>query len=176
MKEDVSIVVRATGYAAEKHRGQTRKDAAGTPYINHPIALTELLVNVGKITDQNVLAAALLHDTVEDTDATLEEIEENFGAAICGIVREVTDDKSLTSPERKRLQIVNAGKISYEARLVKLADKISNLQDMLARPPVKWSLQRKQEYFEWAKAVIDNLRGTNAALEKLFDETYANKP
>lgn len=176
MKEDISIVVRATNFAAQKHRGQTRKDAVGTPYINHPIALTELLVNIGKVTDRNVLAAALLHDTVEDTDATLEEIEENFGEIICGIVREVTDDKSLPSPERKRLQIENAGKISFEAKLVKLADKISNLQDMIARPPVNWSLQRRQEYFEWAKAVIDNLRGTNEALEKLFDETYANKP
>jgi len=152
---DLSIIMKATEYAAEQHRGQKRKDAEDTPYINHPVSLASLLVNYAGIEDPNVIAAALLHDTVEDTNTTLEDIEDEFGPVIREIVKEVTDDKSLPSPERKRLQIVNAGKLSYEARLVKLADKICNLRDMIERPPVNWSLDRKREYFDWAKAVID---------------------
>lgn len=176
MSIDLSLVMRATKYAAEQHRGQSRKDVDNTPYINHPLALASLLADYAGVTDTNVIAAALLHDTVEDTSSTIDDIEELFGSKICSIVREVTDDKSLSAPERKRLQIEHAGKISTEAKLVKLADKISNLQDMLERPPVDWSLQRKREYFDWAKAVIDQLRGTNEKLEKLFDEIYARKP
>ncbi len=172
----MSLIIKAVDFAAEQHRGQTRKDAKGTPYINHPVALANLLVNYASVTDTNVIISALLHDTVEDTGTTLEDIEEHFGSKIRDIVREVTDDKSLPSPERKRLQIVNAGKLSYEARLVKLVDKICNLQDMIERPPVKWSLERKREYFDWAKAVIDKLRGTNQQLEDLFDEIYSQKP
>lgn len=176
MTLDHDLVKKATEYAAEQHLGQTRKDEANTPYINHPIALANLLTNYAGITDTDVIVAALLHDTVEDTSTTVEEIEELFGTKIRDIVIEVTDDKSLPSPERKRLQIEHAAKISYEAKLVKLADKICNLQDILASPPRKWSLQRKQEYFDWAKAVIDQLRGTNEKLEALFDEVYQQKP
>jgi guanosine-3',5'-bis(diphosphate) 3'-pyrophosphohydrolase len=176
MTADISIVTKAMEFAAEKHRSQTRKDVANTPYINHPISLAHLLADVGGITDANVIAAALLHDTVEDTDATVEDIEELFGKEIMDIVMEVTDDKSLPSPERKRLQIKNAAQISQEAKLVKLADKICNLQDMLERPPVKWSLQRKREYFDWAKQVIDQLRGTNRVLEEIFDKIHQQKP
>jgi GTP diphosphokinase / guanosine-3',5'-bis(diphosphate) 3'-diphosphatase len=176
MALDPALVMKATEYAAEQHRGQGRKDEANTPYINHPIALANLLTNYAGITDTNVIVAALLHDTVEDTSTTVEDIEELFGTKIRDIVMEVTDDKSLASPERKRLQIEYAAKISHEAKLVKLADKICNLQDIIERPPVKWSLQRKQEYFDWAKAVIDQLRGTNEKLETLFDEVYKQKP
>ena len=176
METDLALVLKAVHFAADKHRAQSRKDEANTPYINHPIALTNLLSNYAGITDANVLAAAILHDTVEDTDATVEDIEELFGRKIRDIVMEVTDDKSLPSAERKRLQIEHAGKLSYEARLVKLADKICNLQDIFARPPVKWSMERKREYFEWAKAVIDKMHGTNEKLERLFDEIYARKP
>lgn len=176
MALDHDMVKKATEYAAEQHLGQTRKDEANTPYINHPIALANLLTDYAGITDTNVIVAALLHDTVEDTGTTVEDIEELFGTKIRDIVIEVTDDKSLPSPERKRLQIEHASKISYEAKLVKLADKICNLQDIIASPPKKWSLLRKQEYFDWAKAVIDQLRGTNEKLEALFDEVYAKKP
>jgi guanosine-3',5'-bis(diphosphate) 3'-pyrophosphohydrolase len=176
MSRDLALIVKAVDFAAAKHRGQSRKDEANTPYINHPISLANLLANHGSVTNANVIVAALLHDTIEDTDATADEIEGLFGTAVKNIVLEVTDDKALPSPERKRLQIVNAASISYEARLVKLADKISNLQDMVARPPVKWSLQRKREYFDWAKEVIDQLRGTHAGLEVLFDEIHEKKP
>lgn len=176
MSLDLALIIKAIDFAADKHRGQSRKDAKNTPYINHPIALASLLVNYAGITDSNVIAAALLHDTIEDTDATVDDIEEIFGERIRDIVMEVTDDKSLPSPERKRLQIEHAATLSYEAKLVKLADKISNLQDILTSPPVKWNLERKRKYFEWARAVIDRLRGTNNRLESLFDEIYSRKP
>ncbi len=170
------VILKALHFAADKHRAQSRKDAESTPYINHPIALAHLLANYAGITDHNVIAAAILHDTVEDTDATIDDIQEEFGMIIRNIVMEVTDDKSLPSPERKRLQIQHAATISQSARLIKLADKISNLQDIIERPPAKWSLERKREYFDWAKAVIDQLRGTNEKLEALFDEIYTRKP
>ena len=176
MTVDISIITRALEFAANRHRGQGRKDACNTPYINHPIAVANLIADTGGISDSNVLAAALLHDTVEDTDATIEDIEECFGKKIRDIVMEVTDDKSLPSRERKRLQVVHASGISYEAKLVKLADKISNLQDMIERPPENWSLERKREYFEWAREVIDQLRGTSKSLEELFDSVYERKP
>lgn len=176
MENNLTLIFKAIHFAADKHRGQGRKDANNTPYINHPIALANLLTNHAGISDVNVIAAAILHDTVEDTDATVDDIEELFGMTVRDIVIEVTDDKSLPSPERKRLQIEHAGKLSHEAKLVKLADKISNLQDIINSPPVRWSLERKREYFDWAKAVIDQLRGTNAKLEALFDEVYQQKP
>ena len=171
-----AIILKATQFAADKHRGQTRKDAANTPYINHPVAVAHLLSHYAGIQDVKVIVAALLHDTVEDTDTTVDDIEELFGREVRDIVIEVTDDKSLPSQRRKQLQIEHAGRLSHAARLVKLADKICNLQDILARPPVKWNLERKREYFEWAKAVIDQIRGTNANLETLFDEIYQQKP
>ena len=170
------IILKATEFAADKHRGQSRKDAARTPYINHPVAVAHLLSDYAGIHDANVIVAALLHDTVEDTDTTVDDIEEEFGLEVRDIVIEVTDDKSLPSERRKQLQIEHAGKLSHAARLVKLADKICNLQDIISRPPVTWSLARKREYFEWARAVIDQLRGTNAKLETLFDEDYQQKP
>ncbi|MBI4006842.1 MAG: bifunctional (p)ppGpp synthetase/guanosine-3',5'-bis(diphosphate) 3'-pyrophosphohydrolase [Gammaproteobacteria bacterium] len=176
MFNDLSLVVKAVDFAAAKHRGQIRKDAVNTPYINHPISLANLLANEGDITDTDVIVAALLHDTLEDTDATVEEIKDLFSEKIKNIVIEVTDDKSLPSPERKRLQIETATKLSHAARLVKLADKICNLRDIVTNPPVKWSLERKREYFDWAKDVIDQLRGTDEKLEALFDEIYQQKP
>ena len=171
-----SIIIKATEFAADKHRGQTRKDATGTPYINHPIAVAHLLSDFAGVDDIKVIAAALLHDTVEDTDTTVDDIDEEFGREVRDIVIEVTDDKSLPSARRKQLQIEHAAGLSHGARLVKLADKICNLQDIISRPPVTWSLGRKREYFEWAKAVIDQIRGTNAKLETLFDEVYQQKP
>ena len=129
MKSELTLVLKALEFAAHKHRDQRRKDPAASPYINHPIALANVLVNEGGVTDVEVLAAALLHDTVEDTATTPEELEEQFGARIARIVAEVTDDKALPKAERKRLQVVHAAELSREAKLVKLADKICNLRD-----------------------------------------------
>lgn len=174
-RDDVSLILSATAFAADKHRNQRRKDVQASPYINHPIALANVLKNEGGIADGKVLAAALLHDTIEDTDATVEELEAAFGKEITTIVLEVTDDKSLPKAERKRLQVEHACSISHRAKLVKLADKICNLRDMSVSPPAGWPEKRVQEYFEWAKAVVEGLRGTNSALEKLFDSIYAQR-
>lgn len=170
-------LVGAVAFAAEKHRHQRRKDAEASPYINHPIALADVLANEGGIDDEVVLVAAiLLHDTVEDTETTGDELVRLFGAAVAGVVLEVTDDKSLPKAERKRRQIEHAPALSDRAKLVKLADKICNLRDIAARPPADWSTQRRREYFRWAKAVVDGLRGIHPPLESLFDAIHDRGP
>ena len=174
MKSELALLLKALAFAAHKHRDQRRKDAEASPYINHPIALADVLVNEGGVTDVEVLCAALLHDTVEDTDTTHEELASAFGSRIARIVAEVSDDKALSKDERKRLQVEHAASISAEAKLVKLADKICNLRDVLERPPAKWDLERRKEYFEWAKRVIDRLRGVHPRLEAAFDAACAN--
>ena len=173
---ELALLFKALSFAAHKHRDQRRKDAEASPYINHPIALAEALTGEGGVTDVEVLAAALLHDTIEDTATTLEELRGHFGERIAGMVAEVTDDKDLPKADRKRLQIEHAAGISPGAKLVKLADKICNLRDVAERPPAKWDLERRREYFEWAKRVIDGLRGVHPELEAAFDAAYALKP
>lgn len=173
LSEDYGLIFKALDFAAYKHKDQRRKDADASPYINHPIALAKVLSNEGGVTDVNVLCAALLHDTVEDTKTTAEELVKEFGEVIAGIVMEVTDDKTLPKEKRKELQIQHAGKASREAKLVKLADKISNLRDIVQAPPAGWSSERKAEYFEWAKKVVDEVRGASMILEKTFDEIYS---
>lgn len=176
MKGELALLLKALAFAAHKHRDQRRKDADASPYINHPIALADVLVNEGGVSDVEVLCAALLHDTVEDTATTHEELVDGFGSRIARIVAEVTDDKRLPKAERKRLQVEHAPHISHEARLVKLVDKICNLRDVAERPPAGWDVPRRREYFEWAKQVIDGLRGTHARLEAAFDAAYSRKP
>jgi GTP diphosphokinase / guanosine-3',5'-bis(diphosphate) 3'-diphosphatase len=175
MKSELALLLKALSFAAHKHRDQRRKDAEASPYINHPIALADVLVNEGGVTDVEVLAAALLHDTVEDTATTPEELERAFGARVAQIVAEVTDDKALPKAERKRLQVEHAASISSEAKLVKLADKICNLRDVAVHPPAQWSLERRREYFEWAKSVVDRLRGIHPRLEAAFDAAYEKR-
>lgn len=176
MSVDLKLLFKALDFAAKKHRDQRRKDKDATPYINHPIELAELLVNEAGIDDTQIIIAALLHDTVEDTETTFAELEREFGKEIAGIVAEVTDDKSLPKTERKKLQIANAAKSSSKAKMVKLADKICNLRDMTAHSPVDWPLERKREYFDWAREVISQLTGTHAGLEKLFEQEYTKRP
>jgi GTP diphosphokinase / guanosine-3',5'-bis(diphosphate) 3'-diphosphatase len=174
--KEARLLIDALAFAADKHRTQRRKDPEASPYINHPIALARVLSVEGRVRDVKVLAAAVLHDTLEDTKTTYEELHERFGPVIAGIVREVTDDKTLLPAERKRLQIEHAGELSHRARLVKLADKISNLRDLTLNAPSEWSLQRRRDYFDWAKKVIDRVRGTNKKLERAFDDAYAGRP
>lgn len=169
-------LLAALAFAAHKHRDQRRKDVAASPYINHPIALANVLANEAGIDDERVLIAAILHDTLEDTETTLQELSREFGQEIAAIVQEVSDDKSLPKAERKRLQIEHAATASRRAKLVKLADKICNLRDIAVGPPADWSPQRQREYFDWSKAVIDRLRGVNPALEHIFDAAYRLRP
>ena len=175
-ENDLKLLLRALVFAAAKHKNQRRKDVDASPYINHPISLADVLCNEGHITDIEVICGALLHDTVEDTDTEPEELEAEFGKAIRDIVMEVTDDKTLPKGERKQAQIDHAAGISDKAKLVKLADKISNLRDVANSPPPDWSLERRREYFDWAKAVIDRLRGVDAGLAAVFDAVYLNRP
>jgi guanosine-3',5'-bis(diphosphate) 3'-pyrophosphohydrolase len=173
--EPISRILSAATFAAERHRDQRRKGKDASPYINHPLALASLLAGCG-VREPTVLMAALLHDTVEDTATTFADLEHAFGTEVAGIVREVTDDKLLPKAERKRLQVEHAAHLSRRAKLVKLADKICNLRDLLVSPPTEWTAQRKREYFDWAKAVVDPMRGAHPTLEALFDEVYARKP
>ena len=164
------VLRRATGFAAWKHDGQLRKGEGKTPYIHHPIEVTAILAEVGEITDLDVLQAALLHDTIEDTPTTPEELESLFTARIRGLVLEVSDDKSLDKFERKALQIKHAPHLSGEAKTIKLADKISNVTDVAFATPIDWPAERQREYFDWATRVVAGLRGCNAALEAWFDK------
>lgn len=163
-------LLRAASFAAKKHTGQTRKGDEAQPYVNHPLEVANLLSNVGKVEDFDVLIAALLHDTIEDTETTEKEINELFGETVCGYVSEVTDDKSLPKQGRKQLQVEHAPHLSTGAKLIKLADKISNITDVMNNPPAGWSIERRLEYIDWGKNVVDGLRGANEYLEKHFDE------
>ena len=175
-ENDLKLLLKALSFAAARHKDQRRKDVEASPYINHPIALADILCNEGHITDMEVICCALLHDTVEDTDTEAEEIEAEFGRAIRDIVMEVSDDKTLPKEVRKQAQIEHATALSDKAKLVKLADKIANLRDVANSPPPDWSLERRREYFDWGKAVVDRLRGVDARLEAIFDVAYANRP
>lgn len=161
--------IEAVAFAAEKHSNQRRKNADASPYINHPIQLAQVLANEGGIVNTDVLCAAVLHDTLEDTDTTEAELKKLFGPKIASIVVEVTDDKSLPKEVRKQMQIDHAPHSSHEAKLVKLADKICNLRDMLNAPPAGWPAERRVEYVEWAARVINGARGANTKLERIFD-------
>ncbi len=174
--DPIARLIKAVDFAALKHSRQRRKDAEASPYINHPIALADVLVNEGGVTDCEVLAAALLHDTLEDTATTHEELVNAFGSRVARIVAEVTDDKALDPASRKRRQVEHAPHLSAEAKLVKLADKICNLRDAADRPPAKWDLARRQEYFDWARQVIAGVRGVHARLEAAFDAAYLQRP
>ncbi len=171
--DPIGVFVKAVAFAADKHRTQRRKDADASPYINHPIALANVLANEGGVTDVVVLSAAVLHDTIEDTNTTAEELTAIFGAKITATVLDVTDDKSLDKHDRKQRQIEHAPHISKEAKLVKLADKICNLRDILAAPPADWSPERKQGYFDWAAKVVAGVRGVHPELEAVFDGLLA---
>jgi len=168
-KADFDLIRRAYVFGAEAHKEQRR--LSGVPYISHPLAVAYILTQLKM--DVMTITSALLHDTIEDTEATREELEQQFGTDVAGLVVEVTDDKSLPKETRKALQVQNAGKKSARAQTLKLADKISNLRSILASPPVDWSLQRRRQYFEWANQVVAGLTKPNSLLKAEFDKTYA---
>lgn len=170
---DIQPILEAADFAARKHAGQRRKGSAGEPYINHLIEVAHLIAAAIPQTDQNLVIAALLHDSIEDAGVTKEELVQKFGLDVAELVAEVTDDKSLPKAERKRLQVVNAPKKSTRAQAIKLADKISNLRSILASPPEDWSLERKREYFQWAASVVAGLSSPNPVLKAEFDRLAA---
>jgi guanosine-3',5'-bis(diphosphate) 3'-pyrophosphohydrolase len=167
---DLISVMRAADAAARWHVNQRRKGSAQEPYLNHLLEVASLVTDATNGTDSNVTIAALLHDVVEDTSITAKTISDEFGSHVAGIVLEVTDNKSLPSEERKRLQIETASHKSREAKLVKLADKTSNLRAVASSPAANWSVERRLEYVTWAQRVAVGLRGTSPWLEQQFDE------
>lgn len=167
-----TLLVKAAAFAAHKHRDQRRK-AGDVPYVNHPLSVARTLVEVGRIDDATILAAAMLHDTLEDTATTRDELEREFGAAVAGIVAEVTDDKSLAKVERKRQQVVHAALLSPRARLVKLADKLDNLRDLARQPPPSWDGERVRGYFCWAATVVDAVGNVNAGLWQALQDVLS---
>lgn len=170
-----AVIVETANFAAIKHKDQRRKDPDQTPYINHPIGVCRILTAEGDVQDVCVLQAALLHDTVEDTDCSFDELTSKFGDEVTSLIREVTDDKALPKAERKRLQIEHAPHASHRAKLVKLADKLYNLRDLERCTPAYWSEERVNEYFVWASKVVNGLRGAHAKLEKLLDEIFVRQ-
>jgi guanosine-3',5'-bis(diphosphate) 3'-pyrophosphohydrolase len=174
--EAIARLLDAVYFAADRHRNQRRKDADASPYINHPLALARLLSVDAGVSDVDVLMSAVLHDTVEDTETTIEELRARFGERVAELVAEVTDDKRLPKGRRKELQIEHAPRKSPGAALIKLADKTCNLRDVADAPPADWSLERRREYFDWAKQVVDGLPATNEPLRALFAESFAKRP
>ena len=149
---------------------QRRKGAAQEPYINHLLEVASLVTEATAGTEPDVVIAALLHDAIEDQGVTAETIASEFGRHVANIVMELTDDKSLPKVERKRLQVENASHKSRQAKLIKLADKTSNVRAVANSPAPDWSIQRRQEYIDWSKSVVAGLRGTSPWLEQQFDE------
>jgi guanosine-3',5'-bis(diphosphate) 3'-pyrophosphohydrolase len=168
-----SLILRAATFAANRHRDQRRLGHEEMSYVTHPFAVASALCDEGGVTDVEVLAAALLFDTIEDTATTQEELRRAFGPRVAGIVAEVTDDKRLSKAEQKRVQLDHAARASPDAQQLKLADKLCNLRDILESPPADWPLFRKHQYFDWAKAVVDQVRGSNPQLAEKFDAAYA---
>jgi guanosine-3',5'-bis(diphosphate) 3'-pyrophosphohydrolase len=166
-------LLRALHFAADKHRDQRRKGAEASPYINHPIEVAELLARVGGVTDTVLLQAAILHDTLEDTQTTRAELVGHFGPAVLRIVEEVTDDKSLPKADRKRLQIEHTSVLSEEAKMLKVADKISNVRGVTEMPPRDWPADRCSEYLDWTERVVAGCRGSNQTLEEYYDGVLA---
>lgn len=170
MSQHVGLL-RALAFAAEKHRDHRRKDANASPYINHLIAVARVLAEEGHVADEELLVAAVLHDTIEDTKTSFAELEEHFGQGVAGIVREVTDDKTLAKEVRKRLQEEHAPQASALARQLKIADKICNIRDIMHSPPANWPAERQREYLLWTVRVVAGCRRVNSLLDQAFDET-----
>jgi guanosine-3',5'-bis(diphosphate) 3'-pyrophosphohydrolase len=169
MKEWITVL-KAADAAARWHVHQRRKGAAKEPYINHLLEVATLVADATEGNDPNLVIAALLHDAIEDCEVPPKLIADTFGSDVADLVAEVTDDKTLEKGERKKRQVDSAHKKTARAKILKLADKTSNLRALVSSPAPDWSVRRKIEYIEWARKVVQGLRPTNAALEKQFDE------
>jgi guanosine-3',5'-bis(diphosphate) 3'-pyrophosphohydrolase len=168
----IGLVIQAAHFAADRHRDQRRKGVRSTPYINHPLEVAERLVRIGGIEDATVLAAAILHDTIEDTETTRAELARIFGNDVAALVAELTDQPGLTWQQRKRLEIDHAPHLSDRAKMIKIVDKTCNVADTVSNPPGEWTLSRRRDYLEFARLVADGCRGVNAALDAEFDRVH----
>jgi GTP diphosphokinase / guanosine-3',5'-bis(diphosphate) 3'-diphosphatase len=167
-------VLDAAEFAARVHQNQRRKGRANRPYIGHCIEVASILASVGKVEDANVIIAGLLHDVVEDTDTTNEDLRTRFGDIVADLVAEVTDDRALKKKDRKQLQIEHAPSLSPGARLIKVADKISNVREIASDPPRKWGVGRQRKYFDWAESVVNAMGIVDPEMRLVFDKTLAD--
>jgi (p)ppGpp synthase/HD superfamily hydrolase len=168
-------LLRAALFAARVHATHQRKGRAAEPYVNHVLEVAQILAEHGA--PHEAVLAGLLHDTVEDSDQdpdpiTHDRLVAEFGETVARVVAEATDDKSLPKEMRKALQVKHAPTKSHAAKMLKLADKISNLRAIAASPPANWDHARRVEYVGWAGRVAAGLKGVNPALDALFDATY----
>jgi guanosine-3',5'-bis(diphosphate) 3'-pyrophosphohydrolase len=161
-------ILAAAHFAADKHKFQRRKGYLRIPYINHPLKVAHTLTISGE-NDSKLLISALLHDVLEDTNTTESELIDLFGKEITSIVKEVTDDMKLPDLQRKELQVIKAPHLSREAKLIKIADKLCNINDILCYP-IHWSRARKVRYAEWSLRVFEGCKGQNEKLDKYFLE------
>lgn len=172
-RDSSAILVKAVDFAARKHRTQRRKDSSATPYFNHLAEVAAILSELADVSDPELLAAAYLHDTVEDTDTSPQELELQFGPRVAMLVAAVTDDKRLPKQERKELQVQHAAHASPDVALLKMADKIANLRSLTECPPPSWDDARVAEYFAWARRVVDALPNRHPALMQEFERLQA---
>lgn len=170
---DMGRLLQAAHFSADKHRDQRRKGIRNTPYINHPLEVAERLNRIGSVEDATILIAAILHDTIEDTETTEAELASLFGAEIATIVAELSENKALHWTERKRIEIDDTAHLSPAAKLIKLSDKTSNVDDTVTNPPSDWTIDRRRDYLIFAEKVADNCRGQNRALDDEFDRVLA---
>ena len=171
---ELLTILDAAIFASEKHQGQVRKNKGHSPYITHPLLVAQAIYQIGGIVNSRILTAAILHDTLEDTMTDEKEIEARFGEKVLSIVLELTDDKTVEKMSRKRLRVIHASELSYEAKIVKLADKLVNCRDILNDPPEDWPLERRQNYIQWGADVVEQIRGTNSPLESAFDQVLSD--
>ena len=168
------MILDAADFAARVHQTQRRKGKSRRPYIGHCLEVASTLASVGKVDDVNVIIAALLHDVVEDTDITSDQIKEKYGEAVASLVAEVTDDKTLKKKQRKELQVEHAANLSPGAKLIKIADKISNVREIASDPPKKWGINRQLKYFDWAERVVNAMGQVDPEMRLVFDKTLSD--
>lgn len=171
--ELTAAVLQALHFASTRHHDQRWKGTA-LPYHHHLIGVLDLLSRVGGISDATTLVAAALHDVVEDTKTTREELATHFGQAVASIVEELTDAPDLSESARRSAQVAKAGSMSPAAQVIKLADKLANIRDVLHYSP-QWTAEERRAYIGWGAAVVDALRGINPPLEAAFDQLLADQ-
>ena len=172
IQSEMAKIVRAAYFAGEKHKDQRRSDKEETPYINHPLELASILVDEGRVDEVDVICAALLHDTIEDTNTTFEELESLFGSVVTNIVREVSNDMTLSSVDRRKKEAESIPFLSRKAKLVKLADKIANIRDISTMPPVGWNLEKKEAYFDFSLSIAERAKDASHVLYEVFVNDY----
>lgn len=168
----VTLLAEAFAFACERHGDQRRKGRQEQPYVTHLAEVARILARTTVGADPALVTAGVLHDVVEDTGTSRDELERLFGEEIAGLVMEVTDDQSLPTDERRERQVETAHDLSLRARMIRIADKISNMSDLAASPASEWPEEKVKAYFHWARRVVDNCRGINAKLEAEFDTAY----